>query len=134
LLKQLQDLTYDLKLSWQTKALKFSREVSRVNVKLKTDVSEVSSVSTIRLGMMNDRILLILVPVFQIALLLRNTPIERGIDLTNISDIRSFTTSALMMETETLVFSSTLTRLITREKFSELKDLFSRKIIHYYRE
>jgi hypothetical protein len=59
---------------------------------------------------------------FDSALLLYNTPIGRGIDLTNWYKYQrrmSFTTSTLMMETEeiseTLVFSSTLTRLIARE-------------------
>jgi hypothetical protein len=52
---------------------------------------------------------------FDSALLLHNTPTGRDIDLTNWS----FTISTLMMETEiseTLVFSSILTRLIAREK------------------
>jgi hypothetical protein len=46
--------------------LKSSRAISLVNVELKTDVSEISSVSIIRVDVMNDRILLIFTPVCQI--------------------------------------------------------------------
>jgi hypothetical protein len=46
--------------------LKFSRSISRVNVELKTNVSDISTVSIIRVGVVNDRMLLIFIPVCQI--------------------------------------------------------------------
>jgi hypothetical protein len=59
---------------------------------------------------------------FDSALLLQNTPTGRGITGINISDIRSFDISTLMMGTEeipeTLVFSSTFPWLLAREDFS----------------
>jgi hypothetical protein len=45
---------------------KFSRPISRVNVEIKTEVSEISSVSIIRVDVMNDLATLIYVPVCQI--------------------------------------------------------------------
>jgi hypothetical protein len=44
----------------------FSRAISRVNVKLKTNVSEISSVYIIRVDVVNDRISLIFIPDCQI--------------------------------------------------------------------
>jgi hypothetical protein len=41
---------------------KYSRAISRVNVELKANVSEISSVSTIRFDVVNDRISLIFIP------------------------------------------------------------------------
>jgi hypothetical protein len=46
--------------------LKSSREISRVNVELQTNVSEVSSVSIIRVHVANHRMSLIFIPVCQI--------------------------------------------------------------------
>jgi hypothetical protein len=45
---------------------KISRPISRVNVEPKINVSEISSVSIIRVAVMNDRTLLIFIPVCQI--------------------------------------------------------------------
>jgi hypothetical protein len=71
--------------------LKFSRAVSRVSVEQNTDVSDISSFSILRIYVVDDR----------------TSP---------------FTTSTLMVEIveipERVLFSSTLTRLITRENFS----------------
>jgi hypothetical protein len=84
--------------------LKSSRAISRVNVEQKTNVSVMSPVFIIRVDVLNDHMTVIS---------------QTGI---NISHIWSFATSNLMMETEemseTLVFSSTLSRLIAREDFS----------------
>jgi hypothetical protein len=90
-----------LKLSRRINAPKFSRAISRVNVELNTNVSDIS---IIRVDVANDRMSLIFIPVCQ---------------------IDAYWCTTLMMEaeeiSETSVFSSTLTPLITREHFSVFK-------------
>jgi hypothetical protein len=55
-----------LKLSRRMNVLKSSRATSRVDVELKTNVSEISTVSIIRTDVVNDRMSLIFTPVCEI--------------------------------------------------------------------
>jgi hypothetical protein len=52
-----------LNFSRRINVLKFSRAIGRVNVPLKTSVSQISSVSIIRVGVVNGRMSLIFIPV-----------------------------------------------------------------------
>jgi hypothetical protein len=47
-------------------ALKFSQAISHINVELKTNVSETSSISSIMVDVVNDRVWLTFIPVYQI--------------------------------------------------------------------
>jgi hypothetical protein len=47
-------------------SLKSSRAINRINVELKTNVSEISSVSIFRVDVVNDRMSLIFIPVFKL--------------------------------------------------------------------
>jgi hypothetical protein len=52
--------------SLRINVLKCSRAINRINVELKINVSEISSVSIFRVDVVNDRMSLIFIPVCQI--------------------------------------------------------------------